>query len=49
MNFILFLWNIDEIEMRRKNKQKFKKILNVVYFISVSCELDKDFLPAKTV
>jgi hypothetical protein len=33
--------------MRRENKQKFKKILNVPYFISVSCDLDKDFLPVK--
>jgi hypothetical protein len=35
--------------MRMENIQNFKKILNVVNFISVSCELDRDFLPAKTV
>jgi hypothetical protein len=49
MNFILFLWKIDEREMRGENIQNFKKILNVVYFISVSCEIDMDFLPTKTV
>jgi hypothetical protein len=35
--------------MRMEKVQKFKKILNVAYFISDSCELDRDFFPAKTV